>query len=70
MENVGLLNLKRLTDGHKLSQNVNGSEWEYNMPAKDDFTRAQVQQTQYKDAQFIFAEERKDSQGTGLESKE
>lgn len=40
------------------------------MPAKDDFTRAQVQQTQYKDAQFMFAEERKDSQGTGLESKE
>lgn len=32
--------------------------------------RAQVQQTQYKDAQFMFAEERKGSQGTGLESKE
>lgn len=52
MGNAGLLNLRKPTDGHKLSQNVGGCEWEHNMPSKDDFIRAQVQPTQYQEAQY------------------
>ena len=54
-----MLNLRKPTNGHKLSQNVDGCEWEHKIPAEDDFTGAQIQPTQYQEAQNTLTRSKK-----------